>query len=237
MVLTRLRHQHDQGTNTYTPVSGLPNTVGAGTDPIISANMYDHYGRNIRQEFGAFAQHVWVSNEYDEHTGAIHRSYTDREVAPQRIEDVTYGYDPAGNITSIVTPYGQDAGRTTDIQCFTLDELRRITEAWTNTGEACASAPSASVVGGQDAYWTSYTYDAVGNRKTETKHQTASGPAADTVRTYAASTAGKHDLPKVTQTGTDPRDEVFTYDELGNTRHARLAPRPSRRWTGTTRAT
>ncbi|MET9427351.1 RHS repeat-associated core domain-containing protein [Streptomyces sp. NPDC003036] len=203
--------------NTYTPVQGLLNTVGAGADPIISANTYDHYGRNIRQEFGAFGQHLWVSNEFDEHTGALSRSYHDREVAPQRISDTKYGYDTAGNITSIATAYGQDASRSTDTQCFKLDDLRRITEAWTNMGETCAPTPSAAVVGGGDAYWTTYTYDAVGNRKTETRHKTASGPITDTVRTYAAPSAGRHMLPMVTQVGSNPHEEVFGYDVAGNT--------------------
>ncbi|WP_189980554.1 RHS repeat-associated core domain-containing protein, partial [Streptomyces termitum] len=204
--------------NTYQAGSGLLNTVGAGSDPIVSANTYDHYGRNTRREYGAFAQHLWESKEYDEHTGLLGRSYLDREVAPQRVEDVKYSYDAVGNVTSIASAFGQDAGRTTDTQCFALDALRRITEAWTNTGTTCAAAPSASVVGGPDAYWTSYTYDAVGNRKTETRHKTPSGPTADTVRTYAAPAAGTHNLPKVTQTGTSPHEAVFTYDAAGNTR-------------------
>ncbi|MFI9549905.1 RHS repeat-associated core domain-containing protein [Streptomyces sp. NPDC052016] len=218
--------------NTYTARSGLLNTVGAGLDTIISANTYDHYGRNIRQEYGAFAQHVWNSSEYDEHTGALTRSYLDRETAPQRIEDVKYSYDTFGNITSIASAYGQDQARTTDTQCFQLDALRRITEAWTNTGEACASTPSESVVGGSDGYWTTYTYDAVGNRQTEIKHKTDSGPAADTVRTYQAPAAGKHSLPKVTQTGTDSHEEDFTYDAAGNTKTRTIgaAPQQTLQW-------
>ncbi|WP_407838742.1 RHS repeat domain-containing protein [Streptomyces sp. DSM 116496] len=209
-------------TNTYKAESGLLDTVSAGVDPIISANTYDHYGRNIRQELGEFAQHIWVSKEYDEHSGALKRSYIDREVAPQRVEDSTYSYDALGNITSIASGFGQGTARTTDTQCFALDELRRITEAWTNTGSACASNPSGTAVGGQDAYWTTYTYDAVGNRKTETKHKTPSGPSADTTRSYADPTLGKHNLSKVTQTGTSPRDEVFTYDAAGNIRTRKI---------------
>ncbi|MFE3468057.1 RHS repeat-associated core domain-containing protein [Streptomyces sp. NPDC059185] len=203
--------------NTYTPVSGLLRTVGAGSDQIIAANTYDHYGRNTRQEYGAFAQHLWVSSEFDDHTGAVKRRYLDREVAPQRIEDVRYAYDPAGNITSLASAFGQDAARVTDTQCFQLDSLRRITEAWTDVGDTCAAAPTTSTVGGPDAYWTTYAYDAVGNRTTETKHRTASGPTADTTRTYAPATTGTHRLPKVTQTGTDPHEENFTYDAAGNT--------------------
>ncbi|MEU3277785.1 RHS repeat-associated core domain-containing protein [Streptomyces antibioticus] len=204
-------------TNTYSPVQGLLNTVGAGTDALVSAMTYDHYGRAVRQELGAFGQHVWVSNEFDEHTGVLTRTYTDRDVAPQRVEDTRYGYDAFGNVTSVASAYGQDTARTTDTQCFVLDALGRVTEAWTNTGEACASAPSTSVVGGTDAYWTSYSYDASGNRETETEHRTASGPSSDTLRTYQEPDAGKHNLPKVTQTGTDAHEEVFTYDAAGNT--------------------
>ncbi|WP_399944272.1 polymorphic toxin-type HINT domain-containing protein [Streptomyces sp. BBFR25] len=204
--------------NTYTATSGLLKTVGVPDAQLVSANTYDHYGRNTRQEYGEFAQHLWVTSEYDEHTGDLTRAYTDREVAPQRVEDTKYSYDPAGNVTSIAAAYGQDTNRTTDTQCLTLDALTRVTEAWTNTGAQCATDPSNTVVGGQDAYWTSYTYDAVGNRKTETQHKTTSGPTADTVRTYAAPTVGKHNLPKVTQTGTNAHEETFSYDEAGNTK-------------------
>ncbi|GGT22526.1 hypothetical protein GCM10010286_55110 [Streptomyces toxytricini] len=204
--------------STYKSVSGLLNSMGAGTTRLVSAMVYDHYGRTTRSEHGALGQRLYRTTEYDEHTGQVARSYTDRDTAPQRIEDTKYGYNPAGSITSIATAYGQDALRTTDTQCVSLDALNRITQAWTNQGETCAASPSAAVIGGEDPYWTSYTYDAVGNRKTETKRKTASGPAADTVRTYQAPTPGKHDLPKVTQTGTDPHEELFTYDAAGNTK-------------------
>ncbi|MGW5395431.1 RHS repeat-associated core domain-containing protein [Streptomyces sp. NPDC003952] len=204
--------------STYKTVSGLLNSMAAGNSRLVTAMTYDHYGRAIRQELGSAGQRLYRSTEYDEHTGALSRVYTDRDVAPQRIEDTKYTNDPAGNLTSIATAYGQDALRTTDTQCVDLDALRRITQAWTNKGETCAASPSATALGGTDQYWTTYTYDAVGNRKTETQHKTASGPTADTIRTYATPTAGKHDLPKVTQTGTDPHDETFTYDALGNTK-------------------
>ncbi|MEW2415588.1 polymorphic toxin-type HINT domain-containing protein [Streptomyces sp. NPDC046866] len=204
--------------STYKSVSGLLNTMGAGSSRLVSAMTYDHFGRSTRQELGAAGQRLYRSTEYDEHTGAVTRAYTDRDVAPQRIEDTKYGYNPAGAITSIAAAYGQDTTRSTDTQCVNLDALNRITQAWTNKGETCAATPSATVIGGEDPYWTTYTYDAVGNRKTEAKHKTASGPTADTVRTYTPPTAGKHDLLKVTQTGTDPHEETFTYDASGNTK-------------------
>lgn len=208
---------YESVSNAYN-TSGLLDSVYAGSDPLISASTYDHYGQNIRLEYGEFARHLFVTNEFDDHTGNLTRTYTDRETAPQRVEDTRYTYDPAGNVTAIATAYGQDTTRTTDTQCFALDALRRITQAWTNIGEQCASSPSESVVGGPDAYWTSYTYDTVGNRETETQHKTASGPATETVRTYAAPAAGTHRLPSVTQTGTEARTETYAYDAVGNTK-------------------
>ncbi|MFH8223139.1 polymorphic toxin-type HINT domain-containing protein [Streptomyces sp. NPDC018057] len=202
--------------NTYLSISGLPSTVGAGPDPLVSGMTYDHYGRNTRQQLGAFGQRLVTSNEFDEHTGQLVHTYNDREVAPQRIDDAQYTYNPAGLVTAVATAYGQDAARTIDTQCFTLDVLGRVTDAWTDTGAACASAPSKAVASGPDAYWTSYTYDAVGNRRTETQHQTPSGPANDTIRTYTAPRAGTHDLPAVSQSGADAHDETFTYDPAGN---------------------
>ncbi|MGW8990048.1 polymorphic toxin-type HINT domain-containing protein [Streptomyces zhihengii] len=207
---------YESVSNSY-DAAGLLDSVYAGSDPLISATTYDHYGRDIRTEYGEFARHLFVTNEFDDHTSNLNRTYTDREAAPQRVEDTRYSYDPAGNITAIAAAYGQDATRTTDTQCFTLDALRRITEAWTNTGETCAGAPAANVVGGPDAYWTSYTYDAAGNRKTETAHGTTGTTGTDILRTYTAPPAGTHKLPGVTHTGPEARTDVYGYDAAGNT--------------------
>ena len=207
--------------NSYTPVTGLPDTMTAGDDPLVVDTTYDHYGQPTRVEYGEFGRQIWTTAEYDDHTGLPTRAFTDRDTAPQRIEDTKYTYDPSGNITQIAAAYGQDATRTTDTQCFQLDRLRRITEAWTNTGEACATDPSTTAVGGPDSYWTTYTYDAVGNRNTETQHKTPSGPTADTVRTYAPPAAGKHALPSVTQTGI-AEPETYTYDAAGNTKTRKI---------------
>ncbi|MER0445457.1 RHS repeat-associated core domain-containing protein [Streptomyces sp. Edi4] len=214
----------EQVSTAYTAVHGLVDFAYAGSDPLISATTYDHYGKPLRQEYGAFNQHAWTTTEYDDHTGQPTRVTNDRDTSPKRIDDTHYGYDPAGNLTAAAAAYGQDTTRTTDTQCFTTDALRRVTEAWTNTGEQCATNPSAGVVGGQDPYWTSYAYDAVGNRKTETQHATSARPAANTTRTYAAPAPGTHNLPKVTQTGSAAHDETYAYDQNGNTRSRSVGP-------------
>ncbi|WP_246213020.1 RHS repeat domain-containing protein [Streptomyces abyssomicinicus] len=204
--------------NAYNP-AGLPETLYAGAeaaDALVSSTTYDHYGRDIRVEQGEFASPLITTNTYDEHTGRLTQTTTDRSIAPQRVIDTGYSYDLAGNITKVVTGTGQDTTRQVDTQCFTTDALRRITQAWTAT-DNCAKAPSTSNVGGPDAYWTSYTYDAIGNRRTETQHATGAA-SGDTTRTYAAPPTGTHELPSVTTTGpAGTTTERYEYDDAGNT--------------------
>jgi RHS repeat-associated protein len=66
----------------------------------------------------------------------------------------------------------------------------------------------------------------VGDRTTETQHATTGGPATDTTRVYAPPATGTHDLPKVTQTGTDPHTDTYTYDAAGNTATRTLGADP-----------
>ncbi|MFD5904695.1 polymorphic toxin-type HINT domain-containing protein [Streptomyces microflavus] len=202
--------------NAYGHASGLPMAVSAGGDTLLSSVTYDHYGRPAKKELGAFGRHLWLTSEYDEHTGDLTRALADREAAPGRIDDVRYSYDPAGNVTRIGTTTGQDATAVDDTQCFARDALRQVIEAWTATDNCTATAPVPAVIGGPDPYWTTYTYDVVGNRKTETQHTAAAGPASDIVRTYATPKAGTHNLPGVSQTGAQARTETYTYDDAGN---------------------
>ncbi|AXI73647.1 RHS repeat protein [Streptomyces cavourensis] len=200
----------------------------AGT--LVNDVTYDAFKRPLRTEFGQAGQHVWETREYDEHTGNLKRTVTDRETGPSRIDDTVYTYDIAGNITRLVTASGQDQARTVDTQCFTVDALRRITNAWTAT-DACAAKPNADgsaggqapQVGGPDAYWHQFTYDAIGNRQKEIQHKVAGDPLAtkDVTRTYGygENGANKRALTSVTtQTeGSAATKDTYAFDKVGNT--------------------
>ncbi|WP_327329247.1 MULTISPECIES: RHS repeat-associated core domain-containing protein [unclassified Streptomyces] len=199
----------------------LPDTTVAGPVTLVNDTSYDVYGRQIRAEYGTLGQQVYRTQEFDEHTSQLTRSTIDGDKA-LRVEDTRYGYDPAGNVTRISSTSGQDAAATTDTQCFALDALRRMTEAWTakNPTDTCATAPSANTVGGPDGYWHSYSYDDAGNRTKEVQHSTGSG--ADITRTYTTGKAGDarpHALRSVATAGgpDSGKTESFSYDEAGNT--------------------
>ncbi|MGW4305907.1 RHS repeat domain-containing protein [Streptomyces californicus] len=198
----------------------LPLKTTSGGVVLVNDTRYDVYGRQVRAEYGHLGQKVYRTQEFDEHTGRLTRSTVDGDVA-LRVEDTRYGYDLAGNTTRISSTSGQDEAAVTDTQCFALDALRRMTEAWTakTPADNCAGAPSAGTVGGPDSYWHSYTYDNASNRTKEVQHATGGG--TDITRTHAAGKATDtrpHALRSVATTGgaEDGTTESFTYDDAGN---------------------
>ncbi|MFE9258633.1 RHS repeat domain-containing protein [Streptomyces sp. NPDC006879] len=198
--------------------------------PIVNNVTYDVFNRPLRTEFGKTGLRVWETKEYDEHTGNLTRIISDRETGPARIDDAAYTYDKAGNITRLVTASGQDEQRSVDTQCFTTDALRRITNAWSAT-DACAAQPNADgsaggatpKVGGPDAYWHSFNYDAIGNRTQEVQHKVAGDSLAtkDLVRSYGYGEDGANErsLTSVTtrSEGTTEHRDSYAYDAAGNT--------------------
>ncbi|MFJ3595384.1 RHS repeat domain-containing protein [Streptomyces sp. NPDC090126] len=199
----------------------LPDTTVAGSVTLVNDTSYDVYGRQVRAEYGTLGQKVYRTQEFDEHTSQLTRSTVDGDKA-LRVEDTRYGYDPVGNVTRISSISDQDAAAATDTQCFALDALRRMTDAWTTKSptDTCGTEPSVGTVGGPDAYWHSYSYDDAGNRTKEIQHATGSG--TDITRTYTTGKAGDtrpHALRTVATTGGPDGDktESISYDDAGNT--------------------
>jgi len=199
----------------------LPQKTTAGSITLVNSTVHDVFSRPTRTEYGTLGKKVYKTQAYDEVTGRLTRQTTDRDLAPQRIDDVTYAYDDAGNVTGITTASGQDTDKTTDTQCFTNDLLGRLVEAWTAKTD-CTTAPSASTVGGPDAYWQSFTYDPIGNRTKLADHGTGALAGADSTTAYthrASNTGLPHAVQEATVSGgpTNGQKNSYDYDEAGNT--------------------
>ncbi|MET9978984.1 RHS repeat domain-containing protein [Streptomyces microflavus] len=199
----------------------LPFRTSGQRGALVANTLYDVFSRPTRLEYSAtLNQKAYKTVLYDEHTGRVTRQTTDRDVAPKRVDDTTYAYDQAGNVTGVTNVSGQDAQQSTDTQCFTNDPLGRLAEAWTAKTD-CAAAPSASTVGGPDAYWHSYSYDRIGNRSKQVEHATAAG-LTDATTTYTHPTPGAkrpHAVQQASVVGgpADGRTSTFQYDDAGNT--------------------
>ncbi|WP_198348133.1 polymorphic toxin-type HINT domain-containing protein [Plantactinospora sp. KBS50] len=211
---------YEQVSYTYDSVTGLADkveTTWTGATRYVSKTEYTAYGElgllKFQQSDQNFLQRAWT---YDDPTRRVTRAETIRQLAPQSVADVHYGYDPAGNITSIAD---QPAGGTTDNQCFGYDYARRLTQAWTPSSGDCQAAPSVSGLGGPAPYWHSWTFDPVGtstgNRATQIQHG-----AVTTETTYAYPTAGAdrpHAVTAAATTGAGAGTKNYGYDAAGNT--------------------
>lgn len=205
----------------------LPTIMGIQGKTFVGKVDYSPMGDVLRTESGPAGSQVYATNFFDEQTRRLTRTVNDREKSPSRINDTSYDYDAVGNILKITDKEGPEATPTTDVQCFAYDYLRRMNEAWTATDD-CAAQPGASgpgskpQVGGPSAYWSSYSFDAAGNRTKEVQHNPTGDLTKDVTRTYTYGTAGQaaaNQLKKVDTTGPGgARTESYTYDEAGNTK-------------------
>ncbi|MFF3315432.1 RHS repeat domain-containing protein [Streptomyces sp. NPDC003035] len=154
---------------------------------------------------------VFLTNFYELGTGRLTGADVDDQTRGA-VRDTAYTYDPAGNVTSISDH--ANTGNGADFQCFTYDGQRRLTEAWTPKTADCATAGrTVTNLGGAAPYWTSYTYNAAGQRATERQNT-----ATPVTRTYCYDTTRTHAL-KATTTDGNCTDETaqYTYDDTGNT--------------------
>ncbi|MFJ9961287.1 polymorphic toxin-type HINT domain-containing protein [Streptomyces avermitilis] len=193
--------------------AGLPNEL-SGTSGYLLAADYTALGQVGQLQLGTAAgtKRVFVTNTWEKGTDRLLNAAVDDQTRGP-VQELAYDYDQAGNVTSITD--GADIGTGTDNQCLAYDAQRRLTEAWTpETADCTTSGRTTANLGGPAPYWTSYTYNTSGQRKTE-KQNTATPVTTtycynDTTRPHAltATTTGS------TCTGVAAQ---YTYDDTGNT--------------------
>ncbi|MEU9398279.1 polymorphic toxin type 44 domain-containing protein [Streptomyces sp. NPDC048242] len=198
--------------NTYNDLGMLTGTDGM-TNYVQNIG-YSPYGEIEETRLGTStgAKQFQVLNRYEDGTRRLANTHTVDQTNAGYTSDVDYVYDVSGNVKSVT-----DKANGKDTQCFAYDGYRRLTDAWTPSSNDCATARSASALGGPAPYWTSWTYKPGGLRDTQTEHKAA----ADTRTVYgypAVNTSGTgqpHTLTSLTVDGGTAKN--LTYDEHGNT--------------------
>lgn len=214
-----------------------------GSTPYVTNTVYS--GKSLVQQLElstGSGKKVWQTYNYEKGTDRLTRSVVDVYGATAPAKDSRYSYDQAGNVLSIADTANSAAP---DVQCFAYDGRQRLADAWTpaataataagagtrgsttpvdGTGpSACDAAAGASALGGPAPYWKSYETDAIGNRISDTVHDTGLDAAKNITRSYEYGTAGAagdgpHQVTKITEkTPTGDRLSSYEYDDSGNT--------------------
>ncbi len=194
-------------TRTYTADGGLPAeavnysydlqgelTTYGGTGTYLDQAIYSAFGLPQRTTFGVFGKQLVQTYTDDTPTQRLLQVTTNLQTLSSAADTTYYTYSDAGNITSV-----SDAQNTggTQAQCFAYNDLSELTTAWTDTkgttatadatagtslppggiGSCATATPSAATIGGPAPYWESWTYDNLGDRLTQTVHNTAGNTA------------------------------------------------------------
>ena len=158
---------HPSGTNqqvgykvdyTYNPrtgqAEGLAEQSGSGGETIVSDVTWDHDGNVFEIEFGAGLNDA-VSRWYrNDNTGRVFLDAFGTNATPGLDRSYRTFYDDSGNIT-----HTRDLRNSIQIQCFSYDDLDRLTSAYTDNTTACNGHTAI----GDGNYNHTYAYDAGGN--------------------------------------------------------------------------
>ncbi|MFF4309712.1 RHS repeat-associated core domain-containing protein [Streptomyces sp. NPDC001507] len=204
---------------THYDSAGLPTDV-AGLSGYLLGAAYSEIGQPQQFTLGTSAaegtKKAYITNTWEEGTDRLKQSAVTDQTHNYELQELNYGYDDAGNVTSITDPTTLGGTGKADDQCFAYDGHQRLTEAWTpSTADCSASGRTTANLGGAAPYWTSYSYTGGGLRSTETSHTSA----GDTTRTYCyGDTAHPHGLTATTAaTSCTGVTATYAYDATGNT--------------------
>jgi len=199
-------------THTYTDAGQLSSTAGLAL--YVAGTTYRWDGTVAEVLHGAAGSQMRRSFSYEEATGRTRAEQVDAETSPGVFTSrytTEYGYDHAGNVRAVA---GKTDGARDQVECFRYDHLRRLVEAWTAATWECSAGPQRT---GADPYHRTWTFDAVGNRLTQTDHD----PAGDTTWTYQVGTANgvsPHQVARISAAGPKAGPvQAFGYDAAGNT--------------------
>lgn len=210
---------------------------GSSISPYLNTAIYTPLGQILQSTYGVYGKQLRTAQTYDAATGRqATNTVSLQTTSTSPIEATTYAYDEAGNLTgasSVQSSGGAVTG--TDTQCFLYDGQNRLAQAWTDTkGLAAPKAgqlskcntaqPTAATIGGPNPYWQSFTYNRLGDRTQQVKHDTTGNPLKDITQnsTYpgGGTTPAAQPNTATTITTTGPTGTTTLtphYDSLGNT--------------------
>jgi RHS repeat-associated protein len=194
-----------------------PISLGSSLWPYVAELSYTELDQPEEYALGTTTDPAWVLNDWDLSTDRLDSTGVQAGSSPVTVDNVTYGYDNAGDITS---EDDNPAGGPAQDQCFSYDYLGRLTQAWSQGSTSCSAGPSQSAEAAAAApYWEQYTYNTQ-NDMTQEVSTPASGQATTDTNAFPATTGadGPHAIASQQASGpSGTTSTTYGYDQDGNT--------------------
>ena len=209
---------------------GNPTSSASTLATYVSNVVYTDFAELSQVTYGPSTNPASQTYSYDSQTRRLTDVLTSRTQAPgPTVDNTSYAYDPSGNPVSVTDQQEETGSTVTDQQCFVYNSLDELATSWTANDNCANQNPAANpstVASGPEAYWQSYSYDAIGDRTAETDNP-VNGATAGTTTTYTnGGTPGTscqnqgvqpHTLTSTSATGpTGTVATSFCYDADGN---------------------
>jgi len=196
----------------------LPSIVG-GLDGYAEGTAYTAYSQVNQVTLGSGSDEAYITDTYDPHTGNLTNQLVTRSATtPADVDSTSYAYNTAGLITS-ETDERLGSTSTEETQCFTYTTQQELAQAWTATDD-CAATPTTSsfatvgdALGTASEYDESFSYNAAGQRVSQTALDPSAGTFATTSYTYSASQPNA--LTSASTTGAVTASTSYGYDADG----------------------
>jgi RHS repeat-associated protein len=219
-------------THGYIPGFDMPSSLSSNLAAYAQSTTWNAFSQPAQEEVGSTTNNAYLTNTFDPHTGALtNAQVTNTAVSSTPYDSSSYAHDPSGNITSETDVRN---GSATELQCYNYDGLDRLIAAWTTDGTHPCSAGASTGSGGTvsdgisgSAYWTSWTYNALGDQQAQTQHSVSGGTNTVTSYTYNngnGTGSGQPDtMTEAVTTGPGAGTSTYSYDADGNTLTRNLA--------------
>ncbi|GIM92558.1 polymorphic toxin-type HINT domain-containing protein [Paractinoplanes toevensis] len=174
-------------TRTYDDLGNVVKLAGTSSPSgtvrtYVDRTSFSPYGELLNRWLGTTVgdkPQAYQNYVYDDATRRLQEFYFDRDGTVPNVAALKYTYDEAGNVLSMANrPMDEDNNvrpGEEDVQCFSYDHLRRMTQAWSQAAETCGT-PAAS---GKAPYWKTWTFDQQGSRTSATDKLTGKTSSYD----------------------------------------------------------
>ncbi|MGW5276264.1 RHS repeat-associated core domain-containing protein [Streptomyces sp. NPDC004044] len=198
---------------------GMPDKVSSSLATYVDATDFDSVGRLAARTFGTTAGTTTTARRtytYEDATGTGWLKNVATTTSTKGIvQNDEYERDAGGQITDLTDKI------TSQHQCYTYDELNRLSRAWTTqSGSGCGGQFAPDLATGQDPFQLDYTYDGIGNLQKVTDTTATGSEARDYVypgysadqQVYTPGAARPH---AVTSVKIGSRTDQYVYDNAG----------------------